>query len=49
MDDMPVVNHPLAASVVGGGVGGQLSVQALSNSPNFELRAVADRNRLVAE
>lgn len=49
MDDMPVVNRPLAASVVGGGVGGQLSVQALSNSPNFALRAVADRNERVRE
>jgi len=49
MDDTPVVNRPLTASVVGGGVGGQLSAQALSNSPNFALRAVADRNERVRE
>jgi hypothetical protein len=43
MDEgVTMTNHPLRAAVIGGGAGGQLSMNALTQSPLFELAAAAD-------
>lgn len=44
-----MTNHPLRAAVIGGGAGGQLSMNALVQSPLFELAAAADLRPDVCE